>query len=319
MINVKRNLLILIVVVLMALTACAGQQPADQPNANDAEGPSEQQAETPSVAYPVTVTDVKGRSVTIEKEPTSIVSLTPSNTEILFALGLGDKIVGVDEYSNYPEQTNAIDKVGDFNGPNIELVIQHKPDLVVAGGYIQDEAIKKLEDLKIPVISSEAAGLEELYKTIDVLGKVTGKQQQAGQLVEKLKSNMKAVADKAASSDKPKVYFNVDINGFFTAGKGTFISELISMAGGTNVADDSEGYAQYSVEKIVEKNPDIIITTEHAGKPEDIKNIEALKSVNAIKNDKIYTLNADIVNRLGPRVDQALEQLAKAIHPEAFE
>ncbi|MBZ4666296.1 MAG: periplasmic binding protein [Mahella sp.] len=304
---------------MMALTACAAQQPSEQPNADNATEPVEQQTQESSAAYPVTVTDVKGRSVTIEKEPASIVSLTPSNTEILFALGLGDKVVGVDEYSNYPEQANAIKKVGDFNGPNIELVTQLKPDLVVAGGYIQDDAVKKLEDLKIPVISSEAAGLEELYETIDVLGKVTGTQQQAEQLVEKLKSNMKAIADKTASLDKPKVYFNVDINGFFTAGKGTFISELIAMAGGTNVADDSEGYAQYSVEKIVEKNPDIIITTEHAGSPEDIKNIEALKNINAVKNDKIYSLDADIVNRLGPRVDQALEQLAKAIHPEIFE
>ncbi|WP_291957403.1 ABC transporter substrate-binding protein [Mahella sp.] len=315
----KRSLSILIVIIMMALTACAAQQPSEQPNADNATEPVEQQTQESSAAYPVTVTDVKGRSVTIEKEPASIVSLTPSNTEILFALGLGDKVVGVDEYSNYPEQANAIKKVGDFNGPNIELVTQLKPDLVVAGGYIQDDAVKKLEDLKIPVISSEAAGLEELYETIDVLGKVTGTQQQAEQLVEKLKSNMKAIADKTASLDKPKVYFNVDINGFFTAGKGTFISELIAMAGGTNVADDSEGYAQYSVEKIVEKNPDIIITTEHAGSPEDIKNIEALKNINAVKNDKIYSLDADIVNRLGPRVDQALEQLAKAIHPEIFE
>ncbi|AEE95952.1 ABC transporter substrate-binding protein [Mahella australiensis] len=317
--KLKRNLSILIVIIILALTACAGRQPADQPNASDAVGSSEQQAETPPAAYPVTVTDVKGRSVTIEKKPESIVSLTPSNTETLFALGLGDKIVGVDEYSNYPEQANAIKKVGDFNGPNIELITQLKPDLVVAGGYIQDEAIKKLEDIKIQVVSSEAAGLEELYQTIDVLGEATGTQQQAKQLVEKLKSNMKAIADKTTSLDKPKVYFNVDINGFFTAGKGTFISELIAMAGGTNVADDSEGYAQYSVEKIVEKNPDIIITTEHAGSPEDIKNIEALKSVNAVKNDKIYSLDADIVNRLGPRVDQALEQLARVIHPEIFE
>jgi len=146
-----------IVVLSLILSACVNRQAPVKDKqqsgtqSSSVSAPAEQ-------AYPVTVTDVKGRTVTIDKKPERIVSLTPSNTEILFALGLGDKVVGVDAYSNYPEQTKDIKKVGDFNGPNIELITQLKPDLVVAGGYIQDDAIKKLEDMKITTISSEACG-----------------------------------------------------------------------------------------------------------------------------------------------------------------
>lgn len=306
-----------IVVLSLILSACVNRQAPVKDKqqsgtqSSSVSAPAEQ-------AYPVTVTDVKGRTVTIDKKPERIVSLTPSNTEILFALGLGDKVVGVDAYSNYPEQTKDIKKVGDFNGPNIELITQLKPDLVVAGGYIQDDAIKKLEDMKITTISSEAAGLQQIYEMIELTGKVTGTQDKAEQLIQQLKDNIKAISDKTAGVDKPKVYFNVDLNGFFTAGKGTFISELIALAGGINVADDSDGYMQYSLEKIAQANPDIIITTQHAGTADDIKKIDALKNINAVKNDKIFTLDADLVNRPGPRVDKALEEMAKAIHPEVF-
>lgn len=316
----KNRLILLILTIAMVVTiiGCSNQQGAGQNSSNNISALQDEQSQPASSTYPVTVTDVKERNVTLEKKPEKIVSLTPSNTEILFALGLGDSIVGVDKYSNYPEQANSIKKVGDFNGPNIELIAELKPDLVVAGGDIQEDAIKKLENLGIPVISSEAGGLEDLYKNIDVLGKATDTQQEAQELITKLKNNIQSIAQKVASLNKPKVYFNVDINGFYTAGKGTFISQLIEMAGGKNVADDVEGWPQYSVEKIIEKNPDIIITTEHAGTIDDIKKISALKNINAVKDGKIYSLDADIINRIGPRVDQALEEMAKVIHPEVF-
>lgn len=273
-------------------------------------------------SFPVTVKDEVNRIVKVTKEPRRIISTAPATTEILFALGLGDKVVGVTTFCNYPEEAKTKEKIGDFQSPNIEKVLALKPDLVIATGGVQREFIERLEKLGIPVYVSYPHNLDEVLSSIYKIGIITGADKKAKDLVFNLKLRIAKVVKKVSNvKTKPKVFFELWHEPLMSAGPGSFVDDLIRKAGGINIAGDAKtAYPIFSLEQLVKEDPDVIIGAESSmgASPLEISKRPGWETLKAVKNQKVFTINDDIVFRSGPRLVIALEIIAKYLHPELF-
>jgi len=276
--------------------------------------------------FPLAVTDDLGRNVTISSEPQSIISLTPSNTEILFALELGDRVMAVSEYCNYPLEAQNKIKIGGFSTINIEKVVSLKPDLVLATGGVQEAVVEELERLGLTVIALNAKSIEEVFENIRLVGKAAGQLEAARELTTKLEQRTKAVTDKAKDlpdSQRPRVFYEIQYEPLMTAGPGTFIDDLIHLAGGVNIASDAAAkYPVYNLETLIERNPEVIIISfwhgSIAASVEGVKSRKRWQIIDAVKNNRVYGINADIVSRPGPRIVDGIEEMARFIHPDLF-
>ncbi len=277
-------------------------------------------------AFPVTITDGANQKVTIPKQPTKIVSLIPSNTEIVYALGVGKNIIGVTNYDNYPEDVKTKEKIGDLK-VNVEKVISLAPDLVLAtssmgtGGKVLDQ----IRAANIPVVVvEEAKSFDKVYHSIEVIGTVVGTKDQATNLVKEMKQKLTNIVEKAKtnSGEPAKVWVEVSpAPELYTAGKGTFINEMLSLVGAKNVAANLDGWPLVTEEDAVRFNPDVIITTYGDYVKDSEKQVmarPAWKDVPAVKNKRVTYVNADLMTRPGPRLVDGVEQLAKVIYPDVF-
>ena len=273
------------------------------------------------------VTDQAGRVVKLEKIPERIVSLAPSNTEVLFALGLGDKVVGVTEFCNYPEAAKAKPKIGGYSTVDLERTVAIEPDLILATNIHKDEIIPVLERLGLTVLTLDPKTLDEVLEAITLTGKCTGKQEAASQLVAEMRNRIRAVTDKTdnlSEAQRPRVFYVMWHEPLRTVSSHTRIHELIGLAGGVNIAQDlGEGYPTISLEAVIQANPQVIIAGggmgEGADLPFQFANTESrLKNTDARINNRLYEIYTDLVGRPGPRFVEALEQLAEMIHPELF-
>lgn len=307
--KVKRaTLLMFVLILLFTLTSC---QKATNYN--------ESTEKTKAIEF----TDIKGRNVTLEEKPSRIVSLSPSNTEILFALGAGNKLVGVTSYCDYPEEVKDIEKIGTFEGPNIEMIKKVEPDVVLAGGYIQEDIITALENLNIPVVSTEASDFDTIYDSIALIGKIVGEEDKAEEIINNMHKAIDDIKSKVRSKEKSNVFYLVWTDPLTTAGKGTFINDVIKTAGANNVAEGVEGWAKYSVEELVKQNPDMIISAYHSTNEgmskEDLMNNPIFKNLDCVKKGNIYVMKDDnIISRPGPRIIEAVLEMAKALHGDIF-
>jgi len=252
-----------------------------------------------------------------KKTPERIISTAPSNTEILFALGLGDKVVGVTTYCNYPPEAPEKEKIGGFSTVDIEKIISLNPDMVLASSKTGDENIKKLEDKGITVLIVEPKNIDEILKAIELIGNVTGKENEAKSLTENMLKRINKVKENSKNlKEKPKVMYVVWHEPLMSAGKNTFANDIIEIAGGENIYSDMEiQYPTISLESVIDRNPDIIIASVGHGDAGNltynyVMNEPRLKDVNAVKNKRVYEIDADIMNRPGPRISDALEQFA---------
>ncbi|HHV62051.1 MAG TPA: cobalamin-binding protein [Firmicutes bacterium] len=279
-----------------------------------------------SARFPLTVVDDAGRQVTINKEPTRIVSLAPSNTEILFALGLGNRVVGVTTYCNYPPEATKKEKIGGFADPSIERIISLSPDLVLAV-KMGENIVRGLEKLGVPVVVVDPKSFKDTLRVIRLIGQVTGRDGAAASLVSDMEKRVKSITERVKGipgSKRPKVYYEIWHDPLMTAGPGTLINDIINLAGGVNVASDAGApYPEYSLEVLLAKNPDIMIHSYgHAGGEapaiEEIKRRKGWSAMSFVKTGRIYLVNADIITRFGPRIVEGLEQFARIIHPELF-
>jgi iron complex transport system substrate-binding protein len=268
---------------------------------------------------PLVVTDFVGREVSIETPPKRIVSLAPGITEILFELGLGDNVVGVTGFDDYPQEVSRVAKVGDFNGPNLEAIAAQRPDIILASSLSGQNGMEALQRLGIPVLMLEARDIEQIYSSIQIIGEITGKPDEGSALIADMQARMDVIAERVSGRPKPRVYYIVDLNGNFTSGKGTFIDQLITLAGGINVAGDGDGWVQYSMEKLVEKNPEVIITAAHAGDMDSLGKLTGYRETDAVKNNRVFVISDDnIISRTSYRIVLGLEEIAKFLHPGAF-
>ncbi|MDF2520994.1 MAG: FecB [Clostridia bacterium] len=300
--------IIMAFVLILSLAACqAPQQETPAP------------AEQPAASTKLEITDLKGRSITFDKVPERIVSLSPANTEILFAVGAGDKVVGVTSFDDYPEQVKNIEKIGDFEGPNLELIQKVNPDVVLAGGYIQEDLIASLEQLNIPVVSTEATDFNSIFDSIALIGKLSGNEDKAEAVVKDMKDKIAEIQDKVKDKTPKSVFYVVWTDPLTTAGADTFINDIIKTAGGINTAEKVQYWAKYSAEELIKDNPEYLFSSKHAtneGVTEDFyKQSPVFKNLDSVKNGNIYLMSDDnIVSRPGPRIVQAIEEVAKALH-----
>ncbi|TEB13936.1 Vitamin B12-binding protein precursor [Pelotomaculum sp. FP] len=276
--------------------------------------------------FPMTVTDDLGRQVTINKAPQRIVSLVPATTETLFALGLGDKLVGVTEYCDYPAEALAKPKIGGFSTPNSELIVAAQPDLVLATN-IHKEYIPLLEKAGLTVVATNPLNLAQVVETIKLIGRITGAATEADNLASDMEQRINMVHAKVRDlpdDKKPDVFFEIWPDPLTTGGAKSFINSLIVTAGGKNIAGDvDQDWVTFSPEMVLSHNPQVIIFCYHGASlltAEQIKGRIGWEKVEAIKNNRVEFLpDQDIVTRTGPRVVESLELVAKSIHPELFD
>ena len=275
----------------------------------------------PSVTY----VDGIGRNVQINRIPQRIISLSPSNTEMVYALGLQDKLVGVTSYDNYPPDAKDKPVVSDYSTVDLEKIVNAKPDLVLADSIHKNDTIPALEKLGITVYAMTPNNIDGIFNEIKALGQITGKTQAADNLVSSLKTRIKVVADKTANLtdlEKPRVLFVTWYDPIWTAGSDTMIQYLISEAGGTNIASDLNGYVTITLESVIQRNPQVIIVMSGTGTQNEsldyIISNEQFKSTDAVKDGRVYEIDADIFGRTTPRIVDGLETLAKLIHQELF-
>ena len=268
--------------------------------------------------------------------PNRIISMAPSTTEIVFALGLDEKVVGVDSYSDYPYDFSAwiaagnMTSIGDFENPNMEAIASLEPDLILATGGVQAETVETLRDLGYKVLVLNPSNIDGVLKNIELIGNATGKTAEAKTLVNDITSRIDAVVNKVAgAAAKPTVYYEVwyDPTSLWTAGAKAWQNELIEKAGGVNIfADQQLDYFQSSAEAVIERNPDVILLPEEGmGKGEPFwVSLDAVKarpgwsSISAVQNDGLVTVDSNTIARAGPRVADIIEDLAAAFHPELF-
>jgi len=268
--------------------------------------------------------DDLGRSVNIEKVPQRIISLAPSNTEILFALGLGDRVVGVTEYCNYPPEAQDKEKIGGFSTPDIEKIIDLHPDLILAGSIHAKEVIPALAEQGLTVFALEPENLDGILEDIRIVGEITGRRKEASVLVAQVESRTKAITDKTQGlKERPKVFYITWHEPLWSVGSGTIIHELIEKAGGENIFQDIGGHKVVDLERVILRNPEVIIACTGHGEAADKPFMWAtgeprLRVVEARKNNRVYQIDADLVSRAGPRVVDALEWFGYFIHPEFF-
>ncbi len=274
----------------------------------------------------IEVTDQLSRTVILEKNPQRIISLSPANTEILYALGLADRIVGVTDYCNYPPEAKQKESIGGFSTPNLEKVVSLAPDLIVAAPIHMKQVLPQLETKGLKAIAIAPRTLDDVMAAVTIIGKVTGTENRAADLVSQMRKRIKAVTGKTEglSADKrPKVLFVVWHDPFMASGTKTFHDELITKAGGVNAVGNLENYATINLEVVVDTNPAVIIAGVGMGQGMDapfefVKNETRLRDIDARKNDRIFKINSDLSDRAGPRIIDALEQFARMIHPELF-
>lgn len=275
----------------------------------------------------VTVTDDLGETVIIQGTPQRIVSLSPSNTEILYALGLADRIVGVTDYCDYPPAAADKPKVGGYTSANIEKVLAAEPDLIFAARKTEDIA-SRLRALGMTVVSLEPQTVDDVLRDIDLVGRATGQEDQASACTAELQERIQTVTGKIENlAERPSVAHIVWYDPLWVSGQGTFQDEVITMAGGTNAFGSVKEWSIVSLEELITTNPDYILVSSGSGMNRDgydavynyIMNEPRLQGLNAVRNGRVYVVDSDVVSRGSPRIVDALEEVAAILHPDLFD
>lgn len=275
----------------------------------------------------ITLTDGLGRSVSLAEPAARVVSLAPSATEILFAVGAGEQVIGRDSFSNYPEAAANIQDVGGSMGDySFEVIASLNPDLVLATEINTPEQVKALEDLGLTVYYiKNPVQLDGLFPILETIGQLTGREAEASALVKDLTARVAAVTETVAKAQTtPLVFYELDGSDPakpWTSGPDTFMDQLIKMAGGINVgAVMQDAWAQISLEELLVQNPDLILLGDAAYgvTAEQVAARSGWQTLSAVQNNAIYPFNDDTASRPGPRMVDALEELAKLLHPELY-
>jgi len=275
------------------------------------------------VSYPLSEVfrDSLGREVELKKVPERIVSLAPNITEILYFLGLNDRVVGVTRFSDYPPEAANKPKVGSYIDLNVEKIIDLSPDLVI-GTVSGNEAgvIAMLDQVGIESFITDARDISGVIENIAIVGRLCGIPEKAESLTAGLKSRMARVLEKTISREKPLVLLQINLRPIMTLNRDSFLHDLIRLAGGDNIsADNAIRYPTISIEEVINKRPDIIIISsmERGGRFEEARQEWLLwKSIPAVKNNRVHLIDSDLIDRPSPRIVDGLEAMARIIHPE---
>jgi iron complex transport system substrate-binding protein len=269
-----------------------------------------------------TFVDDAGRKLYLAKAPTRVVSLAPSITEMLFALGLDEQIVGVTDFCNYPAAALTKPKVG-YTHPNIESLLALRPDMVAAPSeFLRAEVLAKLDELKVPVFMLQAKSIEDVLTHIHLLGRIFDRSAAADAVTRHMRERLGQLALQLEGTEHTRVLYVLSSQPLITVGPDSYIHQMIGFAHGVNIAGKASGaYPRLSMETVLEQNPEVLIFP--VGSTESVSENERRTwnrwtGVSAVQHRRLHVVSSDALNRPGPRVVDGLEQLARVIHPEAF-
>ena len=314
---VRGGALTLALALLLALAVACGDDGGNSAKPS----PTPAATATAAVQYPLTLTDGKGRSVTLEAAPQRIASLSPAATEILFAVGAADQVAAVDKFSDYPPEAKTRTQLDAFQ-PSVEAIAGARPDLVLVF-YDPGNLVEGLTNANLTVFFLETpTSVEGVLEQIRLLGKATGHPQEGEALVATMQRGISTVQQPLADVQQgPRVFHEVD-NQLYTVAPASFVGNLYTILKAQNIAAGTDqAFPQLSQEAIIEKDPEVIILGDAAGgeSPETVKARPGWGSISAVTNNRIYVIDPDIVSRPGPRLVDALKTLAKMLYPERFE
>jgi iron complex transport system substrate-binding protein len=272
-------------------------------------------------SFVLELTDSFGRTVRLAEYPKRIVSLAPNMTETLFLLGVGDLLVGRTDYCDYPPEVSQIPSVGSITNPHMEYIMSLAPDLIVGSTHFQKETLAGLENLRIPVyLGIVREDYEEVFGMIMSLARLVNKTGEGEKIVDDMRAR-KARVERAVenAAPKPRVYYMISYGeaGDFTAGRGTFISSLIKSAGGLNAGDDIEGW-RYTVEGLFREEPDIILCGALSSGGRGLAGTSPYNRLRAVREGRVYEIDNNLLDRIGPRNIEGLEMLAGIFHRDLF-
>lgn len=277
---------------------------------------SNTEAGTKETVYPLTITDKFGKNITLEKQPQRVVSFSPELVEIIFALDSGDQLIGRSQYCNYPEGALEIETMGDLFNLNVETLVASNPDLVLLSSMASEEAVTTLQNKGLTVLAlDEDTNVDGTYGYIESVGEILNQNLAAENLIQEMQQKVSQIEKQVAGLDKPTVYFVVSAGEYDSTATGdTFIGQLIAMAGGDNIAADGQNW-QYSLETLLEKDPQIILCSANYGMKAILENTAGYKDLTAVKEGRVYEVDEDLFYRQGPRLPEALQTLADIFHP----
>jgi len=320
-------MLAVVAVVTLGAAGCraAGQGGGTAGTGGGGAGESGVAADT-GAEFPLTVTDARGKELAFDVAPRAIVSLAPSVTEILFVIGAGPQVVGIDDWSNYPPEAQGKARVGSYWPPTVEKVVELQPDLVVAAGEQLDWA-GMLEGLGLKVLVVDPQTVDEVEAAITLLGRVTGRAYDTARVVTDIRLRVSAVTSRVAAvpeSARPRVFYMLYWDPLMTVGPNSLIGRLIEAAGGRNIAADAASdYPEYSLEALIARDPQVIVIAagHDPGAPAaaDLKGRPGFALLSAVREGRVYAVDPDVMSRPGPRIADALEQLARLFYPELFQ
>ena len=306
---------ILSVVLAIAVAACSGA--AASPSGSPSPSPSP----SPAAAFPLNVTDDEGTAVEIPAEPARIVSLTPATTEILFAIGAGERVVATTDFDDYPPEAVPLPDVATHSSVDVEKIVGLEADLVLAGGnsFNDPDAIAQLRTLGTPVVVTYAANVEGVLRDIELIGSSVGEADAARDLVASMRAGFDQVAAATEELDKPRVFYELDATSdIYTATDDSFLQEMIELAGGEPITTGSTTNFAIPLERLIEADPQLILLGDAAYgvTAEQVKARSGWSVMTAVKDDRILPVDDIVITRPGPRLVEGLRQLAAAIHPE---
>lgn len=306
----KLSCLIMMIMIIVTITACGNKT-----NQNDSQN-------TPQITEQATkqpeATKESETETVAPAESIRIVSFSPSITELLFSLGQGDSIVGRTDYCDYPSTAAQIESIGDFYTPDMEKIISLEPDVVIASSLWTEDIAKQFENAGIDVmVLDEASKVSDIYTMIDQLSEKLNCTTEGEGLKTKIQKRIDEIAEKISGLDRKTIYYVVGYGeyGDYTATGETFISDLMILAGGDNIAASDTGWS-YSLETLIEKDPEIILTD--TTMVEDFMNSPSYQGLSAVKNKQVYGIDKNLMERQTERMVDGIEEVAKIIHPEAF-
>ena len=325
----------IVAVLALVVAACSGTAaspgltvaptaPSTPPSASPSIAPSASPSAS-AAAFPVTVTDDEGTDVTITEAPDSIVSLTPGATETLFALGVGDAIKGkAEDIFLYPPEAGDVPDVAKFGEVDVEKIVGLEPDVVIAGGqgFTPVDAIQQLRSLDVPVVVVDPTDVQGVYDDIVLLGTAVGKTDEAEAMTETMQAEMGRIGDAIASQDKPKVFYETgtdDSGKVYGIADGSFMNEMIELAGGVPITTGSPDKYDMSTEKLIADDPDLILLGDGAFgmTPALVAARPGWNVISAVKSGDIRPIDDQTITRPGPRLFLGLALLASTIHPDA--
>ena len=266
-------------------------------------------------------TDDIGRKVELPSHPSRIISLAPSITETLYLLGAEGQLTGVTDQSDWPEAARLKPRIGDLLNPNFEIILNAKPDLIIASTAGNDRAaVMKLAELGLPVFVTAPRSLEKIFESIETIGRITGREAEGQQLVSRMKAHLEAIRQRLVGLTPMRAFFVTWFDPLLAPGKNTFENDVLRLANAVSItAEVEEFYPRYSLEQVLAQDPDVILTVVHPGNPlPDLSKLAGWGNLRAVRQGRVYSLN-EVLQHPSPRFIEGVEQLAAILHPERFQ